>query len=207
MMHPLLDTCIHLWQDEVAPAYESGHVISKTHLMALTYRYLSTFLTSSLQIKVAPPWQFVRQPGAIVDRLEAFSAQSWLEKQTPITFFIHDEEEVLGAIELQYEPHTYVDYRKSIRKLIHLSQLGGKAALHLLIDPHSGRIDRTEGLPLAEQLLCVYGIITHEGALGLSLDKLRQTLAPERFPKQFLHLTGAIREDRIRFGHVIAASL
>lgn len=205
----LVETCIDLWHGSVAPAYEAGQISSTSHLMALAYAGLQQRVDAAWEVKVAPAWHFVREPGTIADRFDQFTVRNWLQKQTPASFLMHNNEEIVAAVELQYAPQEYIPFNKaaqSVRKLSHIAQLGGKAALHLKIDPYSGQVDRTEALPLAEHLLCVYGVITRNGALALSLDHLKRHQAPELFPAYFLHLQGAIKEDRIRFGHVIPAS-
>jgi hypothetical protein len=194
LMNDLRERLAYLWQTEIATAYQTGRFANQLTLLAELYRLIQGSGYPPVEVWLQPDLHFPPPKGVIFDQLDTFQVQQWLTHQQP-SLLITCEEQVVGAVELNYAPDDFIDHRPSLRRLIALARLAGRSSLHLRLDPQRGRPDSDLEATLAPDLLCVYAVIAKKDALALRRRNLHESYPREEFPPNFLHLIGAIRSQ------------
>jgi hypothetical protein len=197
-MTDLREHLAYAWQTDVADAYHSGRLGNRATLLAELYRLLQGTGYPPCQAWLTPDLHFPPTEGVIFDQLNTFQVKQWLTHQQ-LSLLLTAEDQVVAAIELDYRPDDFVDYRPGIRRLISLHQLAGRSQLRLRLDPQQGNIDAQHAFDLSPELLCVYAIIAKKDAMALQESALRNSYPKEAFPPHFLHLTGAVRHQGTLF--------
>ncbi|MEL6132512.1 MAG: hypothetical protein AAFR59_04015 [Bacteroidota bacterium] len=191
---------VQIWEGPVARAYLRGDLCSKVNLQAEIYRHFQSISLPDLKIWFSVPLTFppIRKEEYLDWR--QYRLKKALEGQF-IDMMITQESDILMIGELNFDPGGYGDYRKDMKRLCGLAQLAGEGVVYISRIPFTGKIDEALPFLLHEDLLTTYVVINQQASMGLELKRLKKAYPGIQFPTSFLHLKGAVQEDKVLFGH------
>jgi hypothetical protein len=182
---------IEAWQAMIKPAFQMGYLINDVTLLSeLKYFLAEPMPWAHFWLK--PRLAFPPTEGPIFDQLQRYQVRQNLKDQA-VSLLITEREVVVAAVEVQFLPQDYVDYRPSMRRLSGLDQLRGEEDIYL------GWGAERQTYQLGSQMLLAYAAITRKSSLALQARSLRQALGTEAFPAPLLHLIGAVDGDESTF--------
>lgn len=196
------DFLVEIWKGPLAEAYLRGELGSQTKIKAEVYRHFQNLGLPELTIWLDPAIHFPPFIREEYLKWRQYRVKRYLEGEE-IDLLITQGTDIIAAIELNFDPGGYGDFRRDMKHLCALSELAGEGLVYLARDPKTGKLDDGRPYLLAEDLLCIYAVINQQASMGLEMESLKKAHPQMRFPAYFLHLQAAIQQDKVRFGYKV----
>lgn len=180
-MEELVNILKYIWLNKILKQYSNGLIVTERALQAEIYHQLKNSHSDYL---------FWVEP-------TLYSNSSTLNYKKP-DILISKEREIVGIIELKYKPDGETFYKEDINKMKEFSETPNEGDIRLITIPNTGKWseEKKDLFSVSPNILSVFAVIANDKAHAVKINEIKNNTA---LPKNFLHLTGSISEEEIKF--------